>query len=77
MKIVAALSSPGQDDVIRAILESTGQWDPPWDRRGPPPARTATSADSSELTVEYEVEYDTGPTSHRRATIDFQSLNTR
>lgn len=61
LKIVAALSAPEQDDIIRAILESTGQWNPPWDRRGPPPARTAASADSSEPTVDYEVEYDVDP----------------
>ena len=44
MQIVSALSSPGQDDVIRAILESTGQWDPPWHRRAPPPRRAHDDA---------------------------------
>ena len=63
MKIVSALSAPEQDDVIRAILESTGQWDPPWNRRAPPPDRThvdAQGSHSSEPTVElvYEVDPD-------------------
>jgi hypothetical protein len=58
MKIVAALSSPEQDDIIRAILESTGQWDPPWNRRGPPPALTAAPVDSSEPTIEYDIDPD-------------------
>jgi hypothetical protein len=38
---VAAISSPAQDDIIKKILVSRGQWDPPWKRtrppRGPPP----------------------------------------
>ena len=63
MKIVSALSAPEQDDVIRALLESTGQWDPPWNRRAPPPDRThvdAQGSHSSEPTVElvYEVDPD-------------------
>ncbi len=44
MKVVSALSSPQQDDVIRAILESKGQWNPPWDPSDP--------------TVEYDVDLD-------------------
>ena len=44
------------NSVIRAILESTGQWNPPWDRRGPPPERPATSPQSPEPTVEYDVD---------------------
>ncbi len=41
MKVIAAISSPGQDGVIEKILRARGQWDPPWRRgrraRGPPP----------------------------------------
>ena len=42
MKVIAAICSPGQDDVIEKILRARGEWDPPWKRRrparGPPPA---------------------------------------
>ena len=42
MRIVAALTSPHQDQVIEKILRWRGEWDPPWRRsrkaRGPPPA---------------------------------------
>jgi hypothetical protein len=48
MKIVAALSSPHQDDVIERILRHLHLWDPPWKRfrpaRGPPPGGPPTSA---------------------------------
>jgi hypothetical protein len=41
MKILAAISSPAQDEVIEKILRARGQWDPPWlharPPRGPPP----------------------------------------
>ncbi len=57
MKVVCALFSPQQDDVIRAILESNGQWNPPWDRRGPPPHRAHVST-PSDPTVEYDVDLD-------------------
>ena len=40
MKIISAITSPHQDDVIETILKARGQWDPPWKRvrraRGPP-----------------------------------------
>ena len=40
MKVISALTSPHQDDVIERMLKSRGQWDPPWKRerraRGPP-----------------------------------------
>ena len=43
MKIVAAISSPQQDDVIEKILRHLKLWAPPWKRerkaRGPPPRR--------------------------------------
>ena len=66
MKIISALSAPAQDDVIRAILESTGQWDPPWNQRAPPLERVhhdAHGAPPSETTVEleYEVDYEVDP----------------
>ena len=42
MKVIAAITSPAQDDVIEKILRARGEWDPPWLRppraRGPPPA---------------------------------------
>ena len=42
MKIVSAISSPEQDDVIERILRHLHLWDPPWFRqrrvRGPPPS---------------------------------------
>ena len=41
MRVLSAINSPHQDDVIRKILEHRGQWDPPWTRprraRAPPP----------------------------------------
>ncbi len=55
MKVVSALSSTEQDDVIRAILESKGQWNPPWDRRGPQ-THPASGSTPSEPTVEYDVD---------------------
>jgi hypothetical protein len=40
MRVISAISSPEQDDVIEKILKSIGKWDPPWKRerkiRGPP-----------------------------------------
>jgi len=40
MRVVSALTSPRQDDVIERVLKSHGDWDPPWKRerraRGPP-----------------------------------------
>lgn len=44
MKVIAALSAPAQDSVIRAILEARGEWDPPWLRARAPPANAATAA---------------------------------
>ncbi|MEK7746823.1 MAG: hypothetical protein AAB576_09165, partial [Elusimicrobiota bacterium] len=41
MKIIAAITSPAQDDVIEKVLRHMKIWDPPWKRerkaRGPPP----------------------------------------
>jgi hypothetical protein len=43
MRIVAALTSPHQDQVIEKIRYCRGEWDPPWRRtpkaRGPPPTQ--------------------------------------
>ena len=40
MRILAAISSPEQDEVIERILKCIDRWDPPWERerqpRGPP-----------------------------------------
>ena len=40
MRVIAALTSPHQDDVIERILKSRGEWNPPWKQerqaRGPP-----------------------------------------
>ena len=33
MPIVAAITSPGQDDVIEKILRRLQLWDPPWQHR--------------------------------------------
>ncbi len=47
MRVLAAIHSPHQDDVIEKILRHRGQWDPPWTRqrraRAPPPQREAFS----------------------------------
>ena len=49
IKVLAAITSPAQDDVIEKILRSRGEWAPPWLRsrsaRGPP-ASDATSEDA-------------------------------
>ncbi|MBI4601188.1 MAG: hypothetical protein HY721_04425 [Planctomycetes bacterium] len=43
MKIVAAITSPAQDEVIERVLRHLHRWDPPWKRprraRGPPDER--------------------------------------
>jgi len=47
MKIIAAVSSPQQDDVIERILRHLHLWNPPWKSackaRGPPAPGGATS----------------------------------
>jgi hypothetical protein len=39
MRVIAAISSPAQDDLIEKILKALKLWDPPWKRqrsaRGP------------------------------------------
>jgi hypothetical protein len=43
--VVAAISSPAQDDVIQKILQHVNRWNPPWKRGrkapGPPPSSTS------------------------------------
>ena len=50
MKVISALTSPHQDDVIERILKSRGDWDPPWKRerraRGPPKELELVPAES-------------------------------
>ncbi len=40
MKVLAAISSPAQDDIIEKILKHINRWNPPWQAepraRGPP-----------------------------------------
>jgi hypothetical protein len=65
MKVIAAITSPHQDDVIEKILKATGQWNPPWKRqrraRGPPPKLQVLGAadqDGSELRPEAEDDFN-------------------
>jgi len=40
--VLAAISSPAQEEIIEKVLRARGQWDPPWLKgrpaRGPPSA---------------------------------------
>jgi len=63
MKIVAALSSPHQDDVIERVLRHLHLWDPPWVRvrkaRGPPPmARGAAVATTRRSPADHHQDID-------------------
>ena len=53
MKIISALTSPHQDQVIERILRARGEWDPPWKResraRGPPKQREIFTAEDHEF----------------------------
>ena len=66
MKVLSAISSPAQDDVIEKILRSRGEWDPPWLRskppRGPPSAGKSGPGRSSagETRIEYDEGFDPG-----------------
>ncbi len=46
MRVLSAITSPHQDDVIEKILKHRREWDPPWRRqrraRAPPPPQTET-----------------------------------
>jgi len=69
MKVISAISSPEQDDVIEKILRARGEWDPPWKRerkaRGPPRQlemfSTAIDEDYSQLVPESEEEFNQDP----------------
>ncbi len=62
MRVVSAITSPHQDDVIEKILKHRREWDPPWTRqhrpRGPPrePAifSTVLEEDLSQISPEGE-----------------------
>jgi hypothetical protein len=45
MKIIAAITSPEQDELIEKLLRHVHRWDPPWKRqrqaRGPPPSESS------------------------------------
>ena len=74
MKVLAAISSPTQDDVIEKILRARGGYhgrlrlrsargrDPPWARsrpaRGPPAWDAAGARPSGETRIEYDEGYD-------------------
>ena len=62
MKIIAAISSPEQDEVIEKILRSRREWDPPWFRqrkaRGPP--ADGAFAPPPETRIEYDPGYEPG-----------------
>ena len=62
MKIISALSSPHQDDVIERILRARGEWDPPWQRagkvRGPPRQLEFEEAEFSQVAPASSGEFD-------------------
>ncbi len=61
LKVVAATTSPGQDDVIEAILRSRNEWNPPWQRRAPPqrhPDPHTKMLRGAEPYIDYEVRPD-------------------
>ena len=58
LEIIAAISSPAQDEVIEKILKAKKIWDPPWLRkrpaRGPPsPTPAAPPAPETNRTDEW------------------------
>jgi len=69
MSILAAISSPAQDDVIERILRARGEWDPPWRRerqaRGPPRQTemftTVLDEEYSQIVPESEEELNQDP----------------
>jgi hypothetical protein len=62
MKIIAAFTSPQQDDVIERILRHMNLWDPPWKRhrkvRGTPPSSMDGSASSPAETRKCEETFE-------------------
>ncbi len=69
MKVISALTSPHQDEVIEKILRARGEWDPPWSRerraRGPPAEpesfSTVEQENYSQLSAECEDEFNQDP----------------
>jgi hypothetical protein len=56
MVVLAAISSPAQDEVIEKILKHLNRWDPPWLRRRPargPPAQRALFEEVEESQVQH------------------------
>ena len=51
MRVLAAISSPAQDEIIEKILRAKNQWDPPWKKtrppRGPPPQTSPPATETS------------------------------
>jgi hypothetical protein len=62
MKIISALTSPHQDDVIERILRARGEWNPPWLRerkiRDPPRRLEFSEEDFSQEPPAGEREFD-------------------
>jgi hypothetical protein len=61
MKVIAAICSPEQDDVIEKILKASGRWNPPWSRprraRGPPASGASTPSVRAQ-TIDPECDVD-------------------
>jgi hypothetical protein len=64
MKVLAAISSPAQDQVIEKILRARGEWDPPWLRereaRGPPALIPRDPGQGVSHSGETRIEYEEG-----------------
>ena len=60
MKIVSAISSPGQDEVIEKVLRHLNIWAPPWKKerkaRGPPPASARKDSPGEPIDPQGDVE---------------------
>ena len=69
MKVLSAISSPAQDDVIEKILRARGERDPPWtrERRARSPPRqlemfsTVLDEEYSQVRPESEEEFNEDP----------------
>ena len=64
MMVLAAISTPAQDQVIEKILRARGEWDPPWLRvrlpRGPPEVAPRNAGQGAPSSGETHVEYEDG-----------------